>query len=254
MPIRHLALLFLAATGFAADPGSSRERSDEGVIRLVFSPQADLKRLEIRYFITGSFGGYGSFVPITADAREYRIETVYNNQPAKTFKAIVWCPGYETLLLSRPALPESRAETAPIELKPLKWLPLNGRLMSVTNTSDLDIDAVYVARWSHAFWGIVDGSVEQFRVAATHVATNGSFALWVPDLAHDPADVAFGEQPMRGVIRLIAREASTGNFACDLAEVQKPGRGIELPLSTQYPTNLELTAVPQNASFENRRS
>src|SRR5437870_3582717 len=46
--------------------------------------------------------------------------------------------------------------------------------------------AVYLAGWAHEFFGILDGPVSSFAVASTPLASDGSFALTLPDLLHDP--------------------------------------------------------------------
>ena len=71
MTIRSLLVAGLAATGLAVVLSGSQDGSSQRAIRLQFPDRADLTGLSIRYFITGLFGGYGSYIPTRPDVREY---------------------------------------------------------------------------------------------------------------------------------------------------------------------------------------
>src|SRR5688572_20704414 len=97
----------------------------------------------------------------------------------------------------------------------------------------------------HTFFGIADGPVASFTVAASKVAADGTFALNVPDLARDPVVTSFSEGLLRGVLRLIGRETETGNIPYGLEEIQQAGREVNLPVAAEYPRDLLLVAVPR---------
>lgn len=236
-------LACLAAVGLAAGLGGSQNESSERAIRLRFPDRADLAGLSIQYFLEGPFGGFGNFVRTEPAVREYALETWHDGQPATTLKAIIYCPGYRIRLLTESALPGRRIGTLSIELEPLGWIPLSGRLTAVPVPQRLTIEAGYLAGWGHQFFGITDGPVASFTVARSKVAADGTFALNVPDFARDPVVASFPEGPLRGSLRLIGREAETGNTPYVLEEIQQAGQEIDLPVASKYPRDLWLVAV-----------
>jgi hypothetical protein len=230
--------LIVALDGWQAD-------TTERGIRLQFPDRADLTGLSIQYYLTGPFGGFGSFVRTSRDIREYVLETSYRGQQATTLKAIIYCPGYRIVLLDESQLDSSRFGTRSIEFKPLGQVPLSGRLISVPLSRGLSIEAVYLAHWGHDFFGIADGAVASFTVATSQVDADGSFSFQVPDFAHDPVVASFDEGPMRGELRLIPRESETGNIPYSLEEIQNAEREVHLPIGAEYPRDLLLVGVPR---------
>lgn len=223
--------------------GASQRHPNEGVIRLRFPRQADLTGLSIRYFLTGPFGGFGSFVRTDPNTREYAIDTFHDGRPATTLKAIIYCPGYRIVLLTDRRVAARSDVVVPVDLEPLGWVPLSGRLVSAPSRlpawQDLRIEVQYMAYWSHTFYGITDGIVESFKVATTGVASDGSFTLSVPDFAADPVEAKFGS----GVLRLVLREADSGNIPYSLGEVDGPGRELSFPIAPEYPRELLLVGL-----------
>ena len=201
--------------------------------------------LSIQYFLVGPFGGFGSIVRTRPDVREYSLETWRAGQQATTLKAIIYCRGYRPVLLTESGLAERRVGTVSIKLEPLGWLPLAGRLISVPAPTDLRIEAAYLAHWAHKFFGIADGAVPSFTVDTTKVAADGSFALRLPDLAHDPVATSFGDGLWRGEIRLVVREEGSGNIPYQLEEIQQAGQPVGLPIAAEYPQDLVLVGVPR---------
>jgi hypothetical protein len=234
-------LLNLIGLAILTLDASQATTSTRGV-RLRFADGADLRGLSIQYQLVGSFGGYGSFLRTSPDVREYVVETSRDGQPATTLKAIVYCPGYRIVLVNESDL-ESRRSVL-IDLKPLGSVPLSGQLVSAPIPLDLNIEALYLAYWSHSFFRISDGPVAQFTVATSKVAPDGSFSFNIPDLAHDPVVASFPEGTMRGEVRLMPREAGTGNIPYHL-EIHGAERGFHLPVAAEYPRDLLLVGAPR---------
>src|SRR2546423_947005 len=168
--VRSMVRRLLLAAIVIAAAASARAQ-----LRLEFAEGPALRGLAINYYLTGSFGGLGDYVRTRPDVREYTIDA----DGAKTFKAIVYCPGYEFVLLDRPG-------RKVIRLRPLRSLTLSGHVISVAHPERLTIEAVYRAAWAQEFFGILDGPVSSFAVASAPLASDGSFALTLPDLLHDP--------------------------------------------------------------------
>ena len=228
-----LASLFLL--GSNAGLSKPRLQLDNQVFSLHFPHTIDTSSMSIRYYLTGAFGGYGGFVRTKSDTWDYSIETSYEGKPARTLKAILFCPGYEMKLLHIPSLGDTEARNVDVELRPLPLIRLAGRVILPKPEASLGLklNATYSAYWDHEFFGIIDGFVSSFDLASTNVAEDGSFSMMVPDFAHDPAINSFED---RGAIQLIARDRKTRYW---LDRADKSGgevnvRGVEIQTADDY--------------------
>ena len=205
-----MALTSLVLFGANADIANKQQPSDTHTFLLHFSGSIDTSSLSIGYFLGGPFGGYGGFVRTQANVWDYAIETSYEGKPARTLKAIVFCHGYKVKLLEIASLDDSEG-FANIDLEPLGWVRLSGRVIPPPSPGDagLIIKATYMADWSHQFYGIIDGPVSSFEVASATLSENGFFSMMVPDLAHDPTINSF---KWHGAIEMVAGEPKTGNI------------------------------------------
>jgi hypothetical protein len=223
--------------------GAVQESADGPAIRLRVVGCQDQSDLTIRYFLKGSFGGYGGFVRTESGRTEYIIPAVQQGMPAKVFQALVYCPGHQIALLQEPSFAEPFSQPTELRLAPLGSIRLAGTLMYPTaeSVTGIRIEVDYLALWSHRFWGIFDGPVDSFKVASTDLSEDGSFEMLVPDFAHDPVVASYREQ---GVLRLTARESKTGSTPYELELTETPGRSAELVIASSYP-RLELYRVPR---------
>jgi len=242
--VKACIVLVTALALFGSSPklAKTHHQSDTQSFVLHFPRTIDPTSLSIRYFLTGSFGGYGGFVNAKPDTWEYAIETSHNDKPARTLKAIVFCPGYEMKLLDFSSLDDSSRRNADIELRPLGSIQLSGKVMLPKRhgTRGLRLEATYEAYWGHEFFGIIDGMVSSFVVASSDVSEDGSFSMMVPDFAHDSTVNSFKE---KGEITLTAREPKTHNIRDSLETVSEPGRSVHIQLADDY-SELILYARP----------
>ncbi|MGH9238445.1 MAG: hypothetical protein ACRD3G_10445 [Vicinamibacterales bacterium] len=220
------------------------QRGTQPAYRVRFAGDVDLMGLEIRYQLTGPFGGVRTFVRTDPAVRDYAIDTSYEGRKARALKAIVYRPGFRFVLLAEPALEDSRVEAAPINLEPLTSIPLSGNIVLARPVNGLMIEARYLARWGHEFFGIADGSVEAFTVAKSTIATDGTFTLNVPDFVRDPVPAAYARD-LLGSLQLVVRESASGNIPYGLEDVQRRGRPAELAIAPHYPQDLQLVVVPR---------
>ena len=137
------------------------EQRADGSIRLRFPDGVDLTGLSISYFLTGPFGGFGSYVRTSADVREYAVDTSRDRHPAEAIKLIVYCPGYQVVLFDQ-RIADGPTETLPIQLEPLEWSRLSGRVLGIANPQRVSVDVICLADWSHAFFGQFDGPIASF--------------------------------------------------------------------------------------------
>lgn len=207
--------------------------SDSNSFLLRLSTKVNTTDLNISYFMTGAFGGYGSYVRTRPNVREYVIETSYENKPAETLKIVIYCPGYGIELLDIPTLGAPSAKTASVELKPLPSVPLSGKIVPPEGRShkDFKTEVVYLAYWVHEFFGIADGMVTAFKVASVDVTQDGAFSVAVPDFVHDPAVTSFKEI---GALWLTARDSKTGAVAYTLESAERPGRDAKVEIAPKY--------------------
>src|SRR5262245_47609229 len=142
---------------------------------LRLSPSIDTTALNISYYMTGSFGGFGGFVRTKPNVRDYVIETSYENRPAQTLKIIIYCPGYGLKLIDVSSLADSSSRSASVELEPLPSISLSGKIVSPEgrNRKYFKMDVEYLAFWVHEFFGIADGMVASFKVASADVKQDG---------------------------------------------------------------------------------
>ena len=236
-----IAIAVIVST-LAADVAGRQDVRTPGSIRLTFSKDIDMADVSIRYFLTGPFGGYGSFVRTQSTVREYDIDAWQAGRPADKLKAIIYCPGYRTVLLTESGFDNGPPRVVPIQLEPLGWIRLAGRVTdAVADPQPLAIEVTYLAVWSHAFFGIADGAVASFVVASTALKPDGSFETMVPDFAHDPAVAGYaGDQ--RGFLQLLARDPQTGNIAYFLQASDSTSQ-VGLAIANAYPGELRFTRV-----------
>ena len=202
----------------------------------------DTTGLDISYFMTGDFGGYGAFVRTKPNLHGYVIDTSHENKPASTLKIVIYCPGYGIELLNLPSLSDLSDMSASVKLKPLPTVRLSGRIVTPEGSAlkDFKIEVIYWAFWKLEFFGLVDGAIAPFKIASADVSRDGSFSVAVPDFSRDLAIAPFME---KGVIGLRARDPKTSNFVYKLESAERPGIDAELEVATKY-NELLLYAKP----------
>ena len=157
------------------------------------SPAA-IGRIEVRYFLTGTFGGYGGRVRDSDEDGSYRIPLFVDPQtervgekgtPAESLKAILYAPGCQFNLLSVD-LKATIIRTATFTCTPLPYITLNGRISPpVPDPERTDVKIEYMASWDHRFFGFFDGVVQEFSIGNTRPAADGRFQVEVPDFSRD---------------------------------------------------------------------
>src|SRR5215469_13000603 len=112
--------------------------------------------VQIEYFLTGPFGGYGGFVRAEKKRTSYDIEPFVDDRPADDIKIIVYLPGCEIAAL------DLAFSGTPVEQRldcyPLSSFSFRGQVLHTVTTQDQnrEIEVIYLAMWSHRFFGISD--------------------------------------------------------------------------------------------------
>lgn len=189
----------------------------------------------IDYYMTGPFGGYGMQTGLKPNEKTYTIDAAVEDVPAVNVKVIVWIPSCEIVTLTIPIQEEITQRK--LSCKPLGAIRFRGQLLSNEVLTDKlrEITVDYLAAWSHAFFGITDGMVPQFRIGTAAPNADGSFEITLPDLASQAGmnDANF---------KLTLREQGTGNILAFLQPVEHSSETHDLKVLHEYPAVVQFTA------------
>lgn len=179
-------------------------------LRLHVDGAADPSTVRVEYMLAGPFGGFRSQLRGSANID---IPIVIDGQPARSLRAIVFCPGYR---IARVEIPDLVAQTdLRVALDALPVRRVTGKVEFVGNAVPrsfvLGIDVMVAS--SREFFGIVDGSLTTFDVTEAVVSSAGDFSVAIADLAEDRTLQSAHES---SVFRFMARDAATGNFVFEL--------------------------------------
>src|SRR5215813_8184500 len=72
---------------------SAQNNAPDEIFTLNVNKPTQAKDIQVRYFFTGEFGGYGSSVADTVGGNRIVIKTGVEGKSAKTFKLIAYAPG-----------------------------------------------------------------------------------------------------------------------------------------------------------------
>jgi hypothetical protein len=197
--------------------------------------------MEVRYFLSGAFGGFGGFVREADEDGVYQIPLFVDPQteragekgtPADILNAILYAAGCQFKLLSVD-LKATEIRTATFACTPLPRLTLNGRILPpVPDPEGANVEILYMASWGHRFFGILDGFVQQFSVGNTRLAADGRFQLEIPDFSKDVVtsqmrdaylDILVIEHSGGGQVKIVVPPANL-----------QPASGLGLKILPQY--------------------
>jgi hypothetical protein len=141
---------------------------------------------EVRYFLTGAFGGYGGFVNNPDKDGTFRIPLEGEGKPASSFKAILYARGCQFTVLSVDLLSDP-TRNATFECQQLSTITLRGRISPrPSGAGPLDVEIRYLSSWDHKFFGFSDGIVQSFSVGKAPLNAGGRFQIQIPDFSKDP--------------------------------------------------------------------
>lgn len=157
-----------------------------------FPEDFEMDGLQINFLLTGSFGGYGSFVRTKPDVRSYEIPTSNKGKPAETLKIIVFSPHYRIKVFDFPTL-ENRKEKIEIKPERSKTIRFLGKVLLPKEppAGKIRLQVSYTADWKCDFFGLDDCLLAGFPIASVGLDEDGSFRVDLPDFAGDEAIVSF---------------------------------------------------------------
>lgn len=169
-------LLSCSALAGVSQPSSS---NDGPLISLFLPPGFPSETVQVEYFLSGSFGGYGSFVQPEHDRQTVDFRAAVNGKPADLIQVIAYLPGCQIVVLD--FHPAGSAMWRQLDCKPVGTITLHGRIAKGYLGKEAEVRAYYLADWAYKFFGIADGMGTTFRLSATIPNESGEFSIAVPD-------------------------------------------------------------------------
>lgn len=165
------------------------------------------EKVEIRYFMSGAFGGYGGYVRQEKNRQSYEIIAAVKDQPAIDIKIIAYSPGcaFKTYHFRLDEVREARADFV---CEVLPRLTLRGQIVprSILSGHQAIVRIYYLATWDHEFFGLADGIVQQFDLAQAAPDSNGDFSVELPDFTADPRTRRGENNDASLILRIVDKE------------------------------------------------
>ena len=203
--------------------------------------------VQISYHSIGPFGGYGGYTAHQSGVTSYQIPAVVDGKAATEIRAIVYSPGCAI-----------KTFVIPVNRQPLLWrefecqrvdtVRLVGRIEPnvLARQANAELIATYMARWSHGFFGIVDGAITQFELAKVAPTADGNFDVELPVIRQEDSGT-----PSQSTVCLRIRDSKTLNpIAFNLEPDNAELRTQDGCLQTRaaYPIGLKFTATHSGES------
>src|SRR5690242_16508400 len=151
--LRPLVLIVVLVAVFVPCFASDNGAGDK-VFTISVAPPTLPKDVQIRYFLSGEFGGF--FASTTATGKEDKIiiRTEHENKTATSFRAIAYAPGCQFVTITVDDLSNSNRE-AEFHCQRLSTTLFQGRLpASEMNGKDLQVQVLYVCNWAGKALGL----------------------------------------------------------------------------------------------------
>jgi hypothetical protein len=171
--------LFVGMTTAVGAQEKSQQKSPN--IMLYLPSDIESKTVQINYFMSGPFGGYGGYVTTEKDRVSYDIPASVDGKSAEAVKIIAYLPGCEISKLE--IIMQSASESRTLPCKALGRVPLHGRIfpVHVGQIPGIEVEIRYQADWDHQFFGIMDGMVTTIHLAMVIPDEVGRFEVELPD-------------------------------------------------------------------------
>jgi hypothetical protein len=187
--------------------------------------------VQIRYFMTGSFGGYGGFIEPRPNQTDYEIDASTQGKPSDSIKILVYATGckFQTFDLDLLQVPNPKVRFA---CEPLPQIRIDGEIPSaLMRHENAELNVHYMAFWASRFFGIADGPVTEFQVATTTPDLDGNFRVDIPDFSADNKDSSY---PGGATLRFTLGDS---NLVPEQTEYRSETQ--ELRILSSYPAGLK---------------
>jgi hypothetical protein len=242
---RVLAFFLLMGVPFLLVEAGRGQEGEPAPFQIRLPPEIRSEQVQIRYFLTGAFGGSGGFLKPEPERDAYLIETSVNHQAAETLKVILYAPGCQIVTLAVPSLSESQ-RSADVTCEDLPPMTFKGRveLPQSLRPPPYEVEITYMAYWANGFFGIADGSVMTLDLGRVRPDERGAFQVPLPNFTKDAAT----ESNHRNAgLRFIARERDTGNIVSLLVPANVQSKNArDLPVKPKYPNEVIFKPLPDS--------
>lgn len=170
--------VFALSAAVGAAYGQQNEPSQMPLMELKLPADVAPETAQIRYFLIGEFGGYGSFVRTDAHEWRYEIKASFDGKQAEEVKVVAYMPGCEFELVDWKVQQAGTEKT--LTRRPVTMTRLRGRISPVEMTRGTVVQVNYMADWTNLFMGIMDGPVMTVPLGTAEVDTTGEFEISVP--------------------------------------------------------------------------
>jgi hypothetical protein len=158
----------------------------EKVFTVLVAPPTSAKDVQIRYFLAGEFGVVSSASTATSDKGTIVIRTEVESKPAKSFRAIAYAPGCQFVVINVDDLNAGDRQSQ-FQCQQLPTTLLQGSVpASGLSGKDLQVEVLYSCDWASDFFKVGHVAISPLSLAKVPIATDGSFAVELPDFAGDP--------------------------------------------------------------------
>jgi hypothetical protein len=235
---RGLAFFVLMGLPFLLGEAGQGQEEEPAPFEIRLPPEIRSERVQLVYYLTGPFGGYGSLVKPEPERNSYLIETSVNHQAAETLKVIMYAPGCQIVTIALDTLPETE-KSREVSCEDLPPMTFNGRveLPEALRRRPYEVEIMYMPFWQYDFFHIPEGAVAMFRLARVTPDERGAFKVQLPNFTKDAVTESFHRN---AGLRFIARERDTGNLLCLLTPTNVQGKVFadDLPIKPKYPNEV----------------
>lgn len=233
---RPLVLAVLLASLLTCVPG--QERAQEKLFTISISAPTSPKDVQVRYFLTGEFGLISASSTAADEKGQLVIRTEVESKPAKSFKAIAYAPGCQFVVINVEDLSTSNRQ-GQFECQSLPKTLLQGRVPASSLTGkDLQVEVLYVCDWAAQFFQLPHGAISPLSLGKVPVATDGSFAVELPDFAGDPLWSTFSSN---ATLMFYLVDASNGQRINTLTPPADLSNGNHLKVASSYNGEIQFT-------------
>ena len=213
-----LAALIILISGHSGPTPRMQSPASLPAVSISLPANVPSETVQIRYFMSGSFGGYGGLIEPKPNLTAYEIEASTQGKPANELKILVYAAGcgFQTFELDLSQLTNSNEQFVCDRLPRTRISgEVPGELMLNANAQ---LSVHYMAFWANTFFGIKDGMVPDFQLVTAAPDADGHFLVDIPDFSADKTASSYQEDAS---LSFRLRDSKTGNnIAFDL----KPAR------------------------------
>ena len=212
---------------FLALPAAAQS---DNVFTITVAPPTSAKDVQVRYIMDGGAQKSSSLAKL--DDTRIGVSAGVNGASVTSFQAIAYAPNCQFVTFSVEDLSASDRQ-GQFQCQQLPTVPLQGRAdVSRFAGKDLQVEVLYVCNWAGRFFGVPGISLSPFSLGKTHVGTDGTFTVEIPDFASDPLWPSLSNNA-RLVFYMV--DAQTGARLGQLRMVGGGSRAGSLKVGTSYP-------------------